>query len=94
MCPIVSLALVSLSGKSPVCPSELGFDTGEQFTEGEGFHDIVICSHLEAEDPVNHIITGRYEYHRHLMSALSDQSAQLVPVHARQPDIEKHQREP
>ncbi|EGE56510.1 hypothetical protein RHECNPAF_6420057 [Rhizobium etli CNPAF512] len=67
-------------------------DTGEQFTRGEGLGKIVVCAHLQPEDPV-HLVRARRQHQDRdrLVPAGAEFAAQHQPVIAGHHHVEHDQ---
>ena len=55
-------------------------DAAEQLLQAEGLGDVVVPAHLEAPDPVRHLVPGGQEDHRNLRTTGTYPAERLEPV--------------
>ncbi len=65
-------------------------DAGKKFSEGEGFHQIVVCAAVQAMHTILKSIARGQKENRSFKTALTDRGEHLNAVAARQHPIEKN----
>ena len=79
-----------LAGGAP----QQGPTTGHQLPHAEGFDQVVVGPHLQAEHPIGFAIAGAHHQDRGLVVGLAQLAAHIQASQARQHQIQHHQRKP
>ena len=79
--------------ETTVAAPQQGAATGNQFAHAKGFDQVVIGTHLQAQDPIALTVTGTYHQDRDAVFALTDLTAEIKAIKPRQHQIQDHQGE-